>query len=237
MLSLRTTTFLATLIVALSTSLASTATVRAQVVQLPTFQYFTVSTSVLVPDRGGAYLGGISRARSGSVSSGLPLVGKLPGAGRLFRNESLASSRSTSGVSVSATIIDNAELDRAVLAAAAARTGDSTIDPTLARRASFLASNVATHRPAATRLADSNQVAGPSVAELREANELAQQQREADLQQWLQRGRDAEAAGKLGAARIYYKTAARQAPESLRRQILAYVENDLGKQAVASSTR
>jgi len=39
---------------------------RAQVVQLPTFHFFTVETSVSVPDRGGAFLGGVGRSSMGT---------------------------------------------------------------------------------------------------------------------------------------------------------------------------
>lgn len=49
---------------------------RAQVVQLPTFNFFSVSTSVSVPDRGGAYLGGVDRSSRGAQHVYLPL---LPG--------------------------------------------------------------------------------------------------------------------------------------------------------------
>src|SRR5262245_28550000 len=77
-------------------------------VQLPTFSVFTVQTTVSVPDSGGALLGGINRGASGSASRGF---GPL-------RNRALGSSRVASGVSVSATILDQDEIDRAVLAAA-----------------------------------------------------------------------------------------------------------------------
>src|SRR5262245_60555586 len=76
-------------------------------VQLPTFHVFTVQTTVSVPDRGGMSLVGMARGADGSVIRG-PLA-----------NRGLASSRGASGVDASATVIDNRELDRAVLAAAA----------------------------------------------------------------------------------------------------------------------
>jgi hypothetical protein len=39
-------------------------------VQLPTFRFFTVQTSVSVPDGGGAYLGGMKTARDSSLTRG-----------------------------------------------------------------------------------------------------------------------------------------------------------------------
>ncbi|MCO6453947.1 MAG: hypothetical protein J5I93_01420 [Pirellulaceae bacterium] len=189
--------------------LASPSTVHAQAVQLPSFHYFTVSTSVLVPDRGGAYLGGISRSQTGSVSRGVPLLGKVPGADRLFRNQGIAASQSASGVSVHATIIDNAELDRAVLAAAADR--PSGLDPQIAGRAAFLARHVAQHPPATGELPAEPAVRGKSLDQLQREQEAARERRQKDAQQWLDRARQAEAAGKLGAARVYYQMAARSA--------------------------
>ena len=92
----------------------------AQVINLPTFRSFGVGTTVLVPDRGTGVLGGVNRGRSGSVSRGVPGLGRLPGAGRLFNNRAYGSSVGGSTVTVIPTIIDLNELDEAVLADAAA---------------------------------------------------------------------------------------------------------------------
>lgn len=85
-------------------------------VQLPTFHQFGVSTTVVVPDRGGLYLGGVgssSTERSGFRRSFLPGIGSR-GVGR---------TSSAGGISVHATIIDHNEIDRALLAEAARRRG------------------------------------------------------------------------------------------------------------------
>ena len=84
---------------------------HAQAVQLPSFHSFSVQTSVLVPDRGSAMLGGVDYARSGSTTRG---IGP-------FRNRAFGQEIGTSRASVHATIIDHAEMDRAVLAEAARR--------------------------------------------------------------------------------------------------------------------
>ena len=96
-------------------ALPGVSVVHGQVVQLPTFRYFSVQTSVLAPDSGGAYLGGVGRAASGRTSRG------TPGGGRLFGNRSIEHSVGASRSSVHATVIDLEELDRAVLAEAARR--------------------------------------------------------------------------------------------------------------------
>ena len=55
-------------------------------VQLPTFNITTAGTTVSVPDGGTGSLGGIMRAREGSVTRGLQLLSKGPFANRLFKN-------------------------------------------------------------------------------------------------------------------------------------------------------
>ena len=60
-------------------------------VQLPTYSFFSVGTSVSVPDRGSAYLGGVNRASTGSSEFGIPL--------RPFGNRSYGSQRSASSPS------------------------------------------------------------------------------------------------------------------------------------------
>ncbi|MEM6329058.1 MAG: hypothetical protein AAF790_02300, partial [Planctomycetota bacterium] len=55
-------------------------------VQLPTFQFVSVSTTVSVPDGGTVLLGGIKRLSEGRNEFGVPLLSKLPYINRLFRN-------------------------------------------------------------------------------------------------------------------------------------------------------
>lgn len=70
----------------------------AQVVQLPSFSRFSYSGSVLVPDRGSASLGSVSRSSSFRSRRGL---GRAAG-----------SSLGAAGASVHATIIDHDAIDR-----------------------------------------------------------------------------------------------------------------------------
>jgi general secretion pathway protein D len=55
-------------------------------VQLPTYQFVTVVTTVSVPDGGTVLLGGIKRLSEGRDEYGLPLLSKVPYVNRLFRN-------------------------------------------------------------------------------------------------------------------------------------------------------
>jgi hypothetical protein len=178
----------------------------AQAVQLPSFHFFTVSTTVSVPDRGAAYLGGVRRGASGRVGRGVPFLSKAPGLGRLGRNDALGASLSTGDVSVTATIIDHDELDEAVLSEARKRRGAAAAVDATPREAA-VASPVPSSAPVA------------SVAELRRQNEVKDAAQQEEALALVAKGRQAEAAGKLNVAKIYYQMAARRADEALRRRI------------------
>jgi general secretion pathway protein D len=55
-------------------------------VQLPTFAFTSVTTTVSVPDGGTVLLGGIKRLQEGRNERGLPLLSKVPYVSRLFKN-------------------------------------------------------------------------------------------------------------------------------------------------------
>ncbi|QDT12160.1 hypothetical protein [Stieleria marina] len=55
-------------------------------VQLPTFAFTQVSTTVSVPDGGTILLGGIKRLSEGRSERGVPMLSKIPYVSRLFRN-------------------------------------------------------------------------------------------------------------------------------------------------------
>ena len=54
--------------------------------QLPTFAFTTVTTTVSVPDGGTVLLGGIKRLREGRTERGVPILNKVPYVSRLFKN-------------------------------------------------------------------------------------------------------------------------------------------------------
>jgi general secretion pathway protein D len=58
-------------------------------VQLPTFAFTQVSTTVSVPDGGTILLGGIKRLAEGRSERGVPMLSKIPYVSRLFRNVSV----------------------------------------------------------------------------------------------------------------------------------------------------
>jgi hypothetical protein len=180
-------------------------------VQLPSFSFFSVNTTVSVPDSGGAFLGGVNRARDASTTRGFgPLA-----------NRGLGGDRLASGVSVHATIIDHEELDKAVLAAAAARGGPA--DPDVAK-AEHLSRHVGRERIGDTASSPGSPSSAPlegSVAAIRAKNAAAAEARAGEAAKYFAQAQQAEADGKPAVARIYYQMAARRDDGQLKRAALA----------------
>ncbi|MDA1051586.1 MAG: general secretion pathway protein GspD [Planctomycetota bacterium] len=61
-------------------------TTEGTTVQLPTFSFTTVSTTVSVPDGGTVLLGGIKRLSEARAEQGVPMLNKIPYVNRLFKN-------------------------------------------------------------------------------------------------------------------------------------------------------
>ena len=190
----------------------------AQVVQLPTFNYTTVGTTVTVPDRGSAFLGGIKRASAGQVSRGVPMLSKVPGLGRLFSNRGIGQSRSASNMHVTATIIDHAELDEAILGMARTPGGVAAID----RRADYLARNVT--RNDLDRMRPAHQTPAVTVEDVRRRSQIAQHSRDQEAWKFYQRACQAEAAGKMNVAKIYYQMVARRVRGEFKDELLARID-------------
>jgi hypothetical protein len=186
-------------LVLLVTAMFASAQQPATTVQLPTFSQFTVRTTVSVPDGGTAYLGGIDRGVDSSVTRGL---GPL-------RNRGIGSGRSASGVSVSATIIDHAEIDRAILAAAAGSREATTAADMKARAITSALPRSATPATGSAGSALSSDLPG-SVAAIRAANAALDEQRAQEVKRYLTKAEQAEAAGKTSVAKVYYQMVARR---------------------------
>jgi len=189
---------------------------QAQTVQLPSFSFSTVNTTVSVPDRGSALVGGINRASSGSTSRGVPIVGKVPGLNRLFNNRGIGSARSASQFRVNATIIDLHEMDQQILGGSPGslvggeRVGAIRRDP-LRERADFITRNVARVRRFETPRDEPPPAARPTADDLRQQAVAIEDARAAEARNYFARGQRAEAEGKRGAAKVYYHMALRRA--------------------------
>lgn len=202
-------------------ALVATSAAAQNAVQLPTLSAFRTGTTVSVPDRGSVYTGGINRAADGRNEFGTPL---LP-----LRNRAIGSERSASSVWTSVYIHDFEAMDEALLSQAR---GSAYRAPT---RRSAGPTSVVTGIP---RLPGASQTArttwqsrptpqpttGPaskSVAQLRAERAGEMQARTAEARRFYERGKTAEAKGKLNVAKIYYQQASRRAQGPLQQEILA----------------
>lgn len=93
---------------------ASTTTTSGTTVQLPSFSFVTVTTTVSVPDGGTVLLGGIKRLREGRQEAGVPGLDKIPYLNRLFRNQSIGRDTSSLMMMVTPRIIIQEEEEEAL---------------------------------------------------------------------------------------------------------------------------
>jgi len=199
-----------TLTIALVATIAASAAAQ-NAVQLPTLSSFRTGTTVSVPDRGSVFTGGINRAADGRNEFGTPL---LP-----FRNRAIGSQRSASNVWTSVYIHDFEAMDEALLSQARGSSYRVPVHQPLRPSSVAATSRHATEWPLRTTI-DSGP-ASKSVAQLRAERAGEQQARIDEAQRLFERGKTAEASGKLNVARIYYQQASRRAQGELQEQILA----------------
>lgn len=209
-------------------------------IQLPTFQSFSISTSVLVPDRGTMVLGGVDRSAYGSVTNGMPGLSHLPYAGRLFQNRAIGREASSSTASVTAYIHDLAAMDEQVLAAAAAsRAGPNGAGPNKAEPVASWGAKAArltralespgSAEPAKqamlTTNAPSPTTARPvaSVVEIRRQAAVDAERREAESQDLIAQGLDAEREGKPQVAKLFYQMAIRRSNSAAKSSAEAHL--------------
>jgi hypothetical protein len=195
-----------------------------------------VQTTVTVPDGGTALLGGIGRASEGSVTRGVPLLGKIPGANRLFKNRGIGREVGLSTMTITPRIIilEEEELRQTGVSSetlsefsgqpsagglASRPILGAPADPAVSRQADFLAQHVArrdTSEPGPTL-----EFELPSVDEVRRKNELAKAARSSEAAEYFAQGQRAAAQGKPGVAKIYLQMAARRAEGELLDQVVA----------------
>jgi hypothetical protein len=180
----------------------SSAGAQGTAVQLPSYSYFTTNSSVQVPDRGSAYLGGVNRARSGMNEFGTPLAP--------LRNRSVGSQRSASGASASVYVHDFEAMDEMLLG------------PDFQKRGGDLRSAVSAGAGDPRRASAASAGASlPSVTEILAQRRRDQEARQAEAQDLFDRGQSAEEADKMNVARVYYQMAAKRASGPLKEQVSA----------------
>lgn len=198
--------------------LASAAAAQAPTtVQLPTFSFFTVNTSVSVPDSGGTYLGGLLRGRDSSSMRGLA---PFPG----LASRGIGSERSAEGMSVRAWIHDFRKLDDALLADSAAKRRET--DPA-SIKGEALADSLE-KSPAGNPAAEAPLL---SVADIRRQNEQKDQARREEALEYFTKAEEYRTAGKLGLAKLNYQRAAARDSGKVREAAVKRIQSlTAGKQ-------
>ncbi|MDZ7617617.1 MAG: hypothetical protein U1E05_11465 [Patescibacteria group bacterium] len=203
-------------------------------VQLPTFSQFSVGTTVSVPDRGSAYMGGINRSASGRTSYGAPMLPFRP-----FRNTAIGGSQGGSSMHVSAWVHDFEAMDDYLLnqpprtvqfgttprQAVAGSRQPPSLDPAwnVAGGGSVAGAThgAASWQPAAEASPSSGLL---TVDEERQRRQNLADTRATEAHDFFERGQTAEAAGKTNVAKIYYQMAARRATGDLHVAVLAKLQ-------------
>ncbi len=194
----------------------------AQTIQLPTFNMAGVSTTVMVPDGGAAFLGGINNASDGRSEFGVPGL-TFPG----FQNRAIGQQRGASSFWVTATIHDFDAMDQALLNTPSPD-GIARTYPSMSGLPESLAGRTFPRNPA--NLAGNWQVepdppppvSNVAVEQADRAVRQATRVEEADS--FFARGQQAEADGKPNVAKIYYQMAARRATGELKQQVQARLD-------------
>ncbi len=205
--------------------------------QLPTFSFAGVSTTVLVPDQGSVFLGGIDRAADGRTEFGVPGL-PFPG----FQNRGIGSDRSATSFSVTATIHDFDAMDQALLNTPprSGMTGDFRSDglgwtPSAIAARSFRRQPVDLGGNWQVQPDPPSPVGDVAVEQVARATRRAARTDEAD--NFFARGQQAEADGKPNVAKIYYQMAAKRATGSLKQDVQARLDALSGRNSALAGTR
>ncbi len=203
-------------------------------VQLPTFSFFGVNTTVSVPDRGSVYMGGVNRAASARNEFGTPLLPFRP-----FKNTAIGSERSASSIRVSVFIHDFEAMEAELLS----RPSPGREQATWQLSRPMAAALGQTLPPPGPPRGESWQTSSPANSTSRPQMSVADAQsqrlsqravRSDEAVRFFERGRDAEEAGKPNVAKIYYQMAARRAGGGdFKQQVVDRLEA-LGRAGTAS---
>jgi hypothetical protein len=196
-------------------------------VQLPTFNFFTVSTTVEVPDSGAGFAGGVSSAASGCSQGGVLGLGSRP-----FFNVARGG-----GVSVTAEIHDFDAMDKQLLGADFDRraSAEAMADAIAVRKLPIMlrpvvASNLPKSSPLALDVAG-----GSSIAEMRRQQAAEDSAADREARRLFDQAVELQTAGKPGVAKVFYQMAARRATGELKeRAQTAILELNSPKESAAT---
>ena len=186
------------------------------VVQLPSVSFFTVSTTVSVPDSGRGLMGGVKSGQIGSATRGVPLLSKVPWMKRLFTNKGIGRAVNNSNVSVTARIIDLNEMEEDLMnggiKARRVVGGVNDLSAAKRRKGFFINRNIVAKK-------DSETLKG-SLASIRNKLRAEDLVKQREGLAFFQKAKKAEKGGKKAVAKIFYRMAAKRASLKVRRVAL-----------------
>jgi hypothetical protein len=194
---------------------------RLGTVQLPTFNFFTVNTTVEVPDSGGGVLGGVDSAASGCNQRGIPGLGSRP-----FTNVAGGARGAAGSVSVTAEIHDFEAMDRQLLGNDFDRTADATTaaDALAVRRLPIMLRPVVGAKSLQPSALAADSTGASSIAEIHRQQAAEDSAAEQQAQRLFDQAAELQSAGKSGVAKVYYQMAARRTADGdLKQRALAAV--------------
>jgi hypothetical protein len=193
---------------------------RLGTVQLPTFNFFTVNTTVEVPDSGGGVLGGVGSAASGCNGQGIPGLGSRP-----FTNVAGGSSRAGGSVSVTAEIHDLEAMDRKLLGEDFDRTADATTaaDALAVRRLPIMLRPIIGPKPQARAELAADSTGSSSIADIRRQQAVEDSAAQEEAQRLFEQAAELQSAGKSGVAKVYYQMVAHRATGDLKERAVAAI--------------
>jgi len=206
---------------------------QATTVQLPTFSFFSVATTVSVPDRGSALLGGVTRASEARSDFGVPCLGGLPFLGRGFHSTAIGRQVSAGTMRISVQVHDFEGMERSLLGnstAGVALPPGQALVPIGGPLAAIMGSNAgisgtnAQPRNDGRGASDVVSSAARPAASVGEARAIRQAEMAAvaeEAQRLFQRGLKAQSEGNSRLAKVYYEMAARRASGPLQQEISA----------------
>jgi hypothetical protein len=205
---------------------------RFGVVQLPTFNFFTVNTTVEVPDSGGGVLGGVGSAASGCNGRGIPGLGSRP-----FTNVAGGASRGGGNTSVSAEIHDFEAMDRQLLGDDFDRTADATTaaDALAVRRLPIMLRPIIGAKSKARLALAADSTGATSIAEIRRQQAAEDSAAQQEALRLFEQAAELQSAGKPGVANVYYQMAARRATGVLKERAQAAIRELNGPTQSASA--
>lgn len=222
-------------IASLSVVSLSANSLRAQVVQLPAIQQFSMSGGATIPDGGTAYLGGNSYSSTGSVSRGFSPFNQ---------NRAFGASSGMSSMSATVQIIDLAAMDEAILNSnvpsrviaqknrSLAVSDSAASDADKARKFLSSYSSIKTAREGDPSYRDYPSALGGSGSKPPAVDpSLA----ESNVRHYLKMGMEAEAANRIQSARVYYKLAIESmTPELMERYQRVLAEREKAEKEKAA---